>query len=346
MSDTFEAALTRVREMFAVVGFSDGGLLLHLGSGDFFALDPGGASLWQAVLESGTAAEAVSAVSRTKNLAGQAARVAVERLVRQGLQLNAEPPANIHRFEDDGRCLSLLRAGQVVLTFDRSRLLLTSGPALLERLADDGDIEDALRIVVPKILGAWFPLALHASAVEHNGTAFLFSGDSGSGKTTTARLVVEELTETRLMAEDVSLIATVAGQAYLVEGAEGVIHAWMEQTAATLARCTGMPVDAASFRAALDDCSGRLPVHRITFLDRARRNGLTWRLVSLTHAAALQRLFLHNFPCSAAPVVLRQQLASLRQLASTLDIKEADAIPEGLANLRRAIRAQSETIMS
>lgn len=346
MNDPLDTALTRLRDMFAVAGFPEGGLLLHLRSGDFFALDAAGVSLWQCALTDGAAAETVSAASRVLNVAEADARVAIEGLARQGLALNAEPPASIPRFEDDGRRLSLWRAGDVVVEFDRSRLLLTAGPGLSNRSADDGDIEETLRIFVPKILGAWFPLTLHASAIERNGKASLFSGDSGAGKTTTARLAADELAGARLLAEDVSLLAIVADHPFLVEGAEAAIHPWMNEAAATLAKGDGASVDVEPLRRGLDDCPGRVSLHRITFLDRARREGALWRLAPLSPARALQRLFVQSFHHSAATAILRQQLASLRQLAAKVDAREAKAIPEGLAAVRRAIRDQSETIAS
>jgi hypothetical protein len=344
---TLDADRARLREHFAVAAFPDGGLLLHLFSGDFFELDRVRAAVWRAIVQATATEEVVDVIASALAIPRATAFDIVERTVAQGLALENRPPDGIPRFEDDTRVLSLRDRAGVLLTFDRQALRLHLGPGLiLQMQAGRNGLEEALRVFVPKILGSWYPLALHASAVQMGTRTLLFSGDSGAGKTTTARLLVEEMEATRLIAEDMVLLSDLEDEASIVVGAEAAVHAWMADATQTLSALQDQSVDVEQLLLSLRAQSGRLPLRKIVFLDSARRTGAAWRFGSLTSTATLRLLFVNSFIHSSTFPVLRSHLDACGTLTSRLVAAEALAIPFGLTNLRAGLRAQIETIAS
>jgi hypothetical protein len=329
---------------FAAATFADGGVLLHLPSGDFFRLDPIGAAVWQMIGEGTGADSTIAKVAGTLQLPAKEAREVLERVLAQAGTLHGRRPAVLPAFRDDERSLSLQEGPHTLMSLDKRSLTLTVADALRDR--SDEDMAAAFRVFVPKVYGRWFPLAMHASAMTAGDRTILFCGESGAGKTTTVRTFAEEVAGCRVLSEDVVVFREESGLLMMIDDAEAAIHSWMVDATAALIERRESHVDVAALRRALDVTPGRIPVHRAIFLNAGRRQGRLWSLRHLPPALALSNMLLHSFLHSPDQGVLRAHLHFCRALAAQIDPVEATAIPAGLDALRRCCQAQIETIAS
>lgn len=339
-----DAALSSLRSAFAVATVPDGGLLLHLPSGDFFPLDRVSATAWEAITQTDTAEAAGRATANSLKLSLMEAGTLLERIVGQAITVQGSKTPAALRFCDDEQAFSLHSGSRTLLSLDKSSLALTVAEHVA--LGPEADLVEMLRVFVPKLFGRWYPLALHASAVAIGGRTVLFCGESGAGKTTTARTVAEEVPGSRLFSEDVVLLADVEGQLMMVEGAETAIQSWMNDTTTALVEERRRSCDVGMMRRALAALSGRIAVHKAVFLGADRRRSKRWSLEASSAAPTMARLFLHSFFHSSDPAALRSHLHACRMLAVQIEAAVAHDIPAGLEALRSATRAQIETIAS
>lgn len=338
--------LERLRQEIAVATFADGGLLVHLASGDIFRLDATAAAIWRALSEEAHLDRAVRSIGLALGLTPDEARLTADASVKQALAIEKSPPRETYRIEDRDGWISLAKE-RPLLVFHRQSLMLAlhhrPDPA---HPKEEDDIPALIRLFVPKILATWFPLAMHASALEIADHALLFSGPSGAGKTTTARTLAGAIDGARLLSEDVVLFATVGDVSTIVDGAEPIIHAWLQTAAARLLESPTATVGAQSLGQALEEQHHLIPLRKIVFLDASRRKGTSWSLRRLERAQALGALFLNSFLPSGAPEWIRHHLGVCRAVASGAHALEATTIPASVDGLREGSRAQSEMIAS
>lgn len=344
MIDQLDETLQSLREDFATATFPDGGLLLHLPSGDFFHLDEVAAAVWDVIARAGDGQATVAAVAAALHVPAEAARTVLTRVVAEAGTLRGHGPAAPPVFREDEAALSLREGEQTLMSLDQRSLTLTATDALRARSAED--MAAAFRVFVPKVYGRWFPLAMHASAMMAGDRTILFSGESGAGKTTTVRTFAEEVAGCRVVSEDVVVFREEGGRLLMIEDAEAAIQSWMADATAALIERRESRVDVSALRRALDVAPGRIPVHKVIFLNAGRRHGPLWSLRRLTPALALSNLFLHSFLHSPDEGALRAHLHFCRALAAQIDPVEATAVPGGLDALRRCCQVQMETIAS
>ena len=329
---------------FAAATFDDGGLLLHLPSGNYFQLDADSGAVWTALLSCSSTELAVASVAERLRVPASRAQALVGGAMASAAALDRRAPTGLPRFHEDEQTLTVRQDDTVALSFDKGSCVLAVGVGL--RGASDERISDALRIFAPKIFARWCGLALHASAVELNGRGVLFSGDSGAGKTTTARVLAQHSPQGRALCEDVAVIAEGDGKAAILDGAEAAIQDWLFTATDTLVTRRSERVTVEPLRRALLALDARSPVQKIVFLDRSRRRGQTWSLRPLSRAAALGLLFRHSFMYSAEGVILRNHLQTCRDVVALISAAEAVAIPAGVAALESMGADQIETIAS
>ena len=344
MTDQLDEPLASVREEFAVATFPDGGLLLHLPSGDFFPLDAVAAKVWDVVDRRGGGEATVVGAASALQVPVEEARVLLARVLAQANTLRGRRPAVPPVFWDDEQALSLRDGARTLMSLDKRSLMLTATDALRER--SDEDMAAAFRVFVPKIFGRWFPLAMHASAVGVGGRTILFCGESGAGKTTTARTLAEEIAGARIYSEDAVVFRREGGVLAMIEGAEAAIQAWMLDVTAALIERREPEHEVSSLRRALEAEPGRLSIHKAVFLSADRRTGDQFVLDRLSPAATLGRLFFHSFFHSPDAQALRNHLRICRELAAQIGGADAQAVPAGIPALRSGLRAQIETIAS
>lgn len=344
MTEQFDDTLASLRENFAAATFPDGGLLLHLPSGDFFHLDAVAAAAWEVIARECDGEMTVAGTAAALQVPTDEARTVLVGVVAQAGALRDRRPAVAPVFRDDDELLSLQEGERTLMSLDKRSLTLTTTDALRERA--DEDIAAAFRVFVPKVYGRWFPLAMHASAVSVHGRSILFCGESGAGKTTTARTLAGEIAGSRVFSEDVVLFRDEDGVLMMVDGAEAAIHAWMADATAALVERREPRYRAITLKRALDREPGRLPVHKAIFLRADRRLGTAWSFERLPPSVVLSRLFVHSFFHSPQPGALREHLRACHALASQVGGADAIAVPATLAALRDDSRAQIETIAS
>jgi len=344
VTEELDQKLASVRGDFVASTFADGGVLLHLPSGDFFHLDATAAGVWQVIGEGTSGDSTIAKVAGALRLPAKEARQVLERVLAQAGPLSGRRPAVLPAFHDDERSLSLREGSHTLMSLDKRSLTLIVADALRER--SDEDMAAVFRVFVPKVYGGWFPLAMHASAMSAGERTILFCGESGAGKTTTVRTFAEEVAGCRVLSEDVVVFREESGRLVMIEDAEAAIHSWMADATAALIERRESRVDVAALRRALDVTPGRIPVHRVIFLDAGRRQGPLWSLRRLTPALALSNLLLHSFLHSPNQGALRAHLHFCRALAAQIDPLEATAVPAGLDALRSCCQVQIETIAS
>ena len=344
MTDPLDQTLASVREDFAVATLPDGGLLLHLPSGDFFPLDGVTARVWDVVDRGGGGEATIAQTASALHVPASEARGLLANVLDQAITLRGRRPAIPPVFWEDERALSLRDGTRTLMSLDKRSLILTVTNDLRQR--SDEEMAAAFRVFVPKIFGRWFPLAMHASAVGIGDRTILFCGESGAGKTTTARTLAEEIAGVRVYSEDAVVFRDEGGVLVMIEGAEAAIQTWMLEVTAALIERREPSHDVSGLRRALDAEPGRLPIHKAVFLSADRRTGDHWVLGPLSPAATLGRLFLHSFFHSPDPRALRDHLLICRVLAGQIGAAEAVAVPAGLPALRSSSRAQIETIAS
>jgi len=351
MTAASNEALARVRDEVAVATFPDGGLLLHVASGDIFQLDAAAAAVWRAIADARGIADAVAALQSSLRLSPDEARLSIEAMIESALSIARTAPAETYRIDDGAASMALCKGQRPLLVFDRRMRTLALGDPMAaagEADGNDADVAALVRLFIPKVLSLWFPLAMHASALEIDDGALLFSGASGAGKTTTARTLAEMLPGPggRLLSEDIVLLSSVGDTNTVVGSAEPLVRSWIDDTARTLLddpRATPAVEDLARALAGQRDV---IPLRKIVFLNAARRRGDAWSLRALGPAETLGALFLNSFVPSVAAPALRSHLDACRSVASGARGWEATTIPAGLAELSRSSRAQSEMIAS
>lgn len=336
--------LDRVRNEVAIATFADGGLLLHLPSGNVFQLDLASAAIWRAIVGDADLIKTSGQTGAPSGPEGAPTRAILEAAAAKVAFWKEPRPIGAYRFDESGSFIDLCKNGRRLLRFDRPSLNLTLGDE--HAIQDGDDIGGLIGLFVPKILATWFPLTMHASAIAVAGEALLFSGASEAGKTTTARVLSEQLAGAHLLSEDIVVFSETRHTARMLTAGESLVRNWICEATAAFVRDRGTSVDAERLGLSIRRSGQDLSVRKVVFLDPANRRGQSWCFEPIGHGQALKPLFLNSFLPSSTATILRAHLKACSELAEAATVWKATSIPDGVASLRASSRAQSATIAS
>jgi hypothetical protein len=316
---------------YAFARFPAGGLLLDLGSGELYSLNDSAAFIWERWLQ-GLPAEAVAdRLALDYGLQPAEAR----RDVAQALSPERLPGEDIereYRYERDANGYLVSRRGTPLLAVDEDgrRLQLRQGSSL--SVAELGTV---LQAVAPKLIALRGHFVLHCSAVLVGGAVTAFCGDSGAGKTTTAKAAVQA--GATLLCEDKLVLRVEEDEVITLAGGEKVIRAWAEAAVPALTR--GAPADCSP----LDDIrDGRgLPLVEVGFLSAARRVGTVIAARPMTGPEAAGAIFRSSFYGSDDPEAWQRQFKTSVRIGGCVASFEL-TVPDGLTTVGPAIRAVIE----
>jgi predicted kinase len=191
------------------------------------------------------------------------------------------------------------------------------------------DPEWRLRLLMPHMLMLRGLFVLHASAVRLGERLIALTGASGSGKSTTARL----LARGEPVSDDLLLVSLAGNTPQVWLEAERALRAFCARHAERFG--AGEPVwvtrdDLASFQA-----GPRATLDAIWILDASRRQGARFAETPLAPAKATAALVMQGFGEVEDGGVWRHLLRSSARLASTRRVAEVTA-PAGLEALHEA----------
>jgi hypothetical protein len=330
------------RERYAVQRFRDGGIVVDLATGTYLRLNVSAAEILSSLEQADSIGSARLQVAQilgaTEGAAERAIQDAMEGLGR--LSPRREPLGAFRYFPS--------QKGGYVLSSNGSPRVWISADGTSVRLAKPDDpiiaarIVEYLRAVAPKLLFLQSVTVIHGAASRTGTGGRVIAGESGAGKTTTARSFEEA--GWGLFAEDMLVVATLSPLRVYSVG-ENVINAWAARSAE---RLTGSPheeIEASTLRAASN--GEPTAVSEIWFLDGGRReqsgNEICPRRLGETDGALAMMASL--FLGAASPTAWRLFLALAGEVASAVPLFEA-LMPAGLDRLRAAAQRYTENSAS
>jgi hypothetical protein len=324
------------RDHFALAGAGDGGVLMDLRTGDFYALNQSAFYIWTRTLEGLTAARLRDDLAGRHGLAPDDASQAVAAalaLPQDQVGPNEEALFDFHAGSDGS--ITAAFEGEAIVRVEPAAAHLVQ---LTQHQMDRGSRRILLRMLAARLLAAHGVLVLHGSCVAFRQTAVAFCGRSGAGKTTTARICAAEW-RVPVLAEDMLAVWTSGGRSQAGTSGEARIDSWIEASERLLEAGPGSVVPYGNLLESVT-ASDKIALTAVVSLDTSRRRGDQLSLRPLAPAAALAELLRNTFVGSPAPEAWRRQLAQVRDLAASLPCFSAE-LPDGLARLTDALRSQT-----
>ena len=283
---------TRFRDRYAVQRFKDGGIVIDLSTGDYVRLKAKAGIICDLLVESDEASSAVAEAAKQLGITGEEAARAIETVV-SGLANPAprrDPVGAFHyspAIDGTGYLLSSRGLPRLWVSLDGSNVrAIPNGPTSAAQLYE------YVRAVAPKLLFLQGATVMHGAGCVTNERLRAFCGESGAGKTTTARAF--GAAGGNVISEDLLLLASASPLTVYVNG-EKVLHGWARTMAERLGRTRSEEVSAVGAREALS--GERIPVKEIWLVDAERRHlgeGIHPRALPITDAAVrlMSSLFL------------------------------------------------------
>lgn len=310
----------------ALEKFPSGGLLLDLQSGGLFQLNESATFIWDGWLAGTPVAELAGELADRHGLSAAMANDDVAKALRIEPRDAASltPPGEfLYRRSAKGYVFS--RNGTPLLTVDESGSSIELGRIDMAR----SDILPILQGISPKLMALRGHFVVHASAVVLNGAIVAFCGESGAGKTTTARALVRAgatpFCEDKLVLQDVNGVAAGLG------GSEERIQVWTEAAANKLAS------GSAASCVELDGAPGDrcVPLGEMGFIDVSRRAGESIDPVPLTSLEVASAIFRNSFYGSDAPEDWIRRLRNAASVARRIHAYDLE-MPRGIPTLEQA----------
>jgi hypothetical protein len=275
------------RTSYEFVRVAPGGLLLDLASGSLFRLNESAALIWEAWLGGAPTTAVAHTLERSYGVplstADDHVRAALTIDPSEGLPA---PPSGDFLYEraPDGYVFS--RGGTPFLIVDdRGETIRLHAQSRFS----PPEVGTALASVAPKLLALRGHFVLHASAALVDGVAFVVAGESGAGKTTTARALVRA--GARPLAEDKLVIRATPGSPETFSACENDIERWAQRSHVDLSR--GITIRCPDVE---EICTGAaVPIREIGFIDASRRAGESIAAARLTTLDAAGALFGNSF---------------------------------------------------
>ena len=312
---------------FALVELQPGGLLLDLVTGTLFELNASAESSSGAafsMIES--PADVERALVDEFGIPLSQAQLDVETARSFTQKVAPSPPLTDFHYARRGDSFVLSLSGVPMLEVDAVGEYLT---ALGDRAPDVTRLQMCLHAIAPKVLALRGEVLLHASAISLEGKAIAFSGVSGAGKTTTARVLVRA--GALPVCEDQLVVRADAQGAEVVADGERIVQSWEDAVSPILM------VGKRASCAALDTVktSRTIPLSEIGLVDVGRRRGqrIDARLLQPLNGASA--IFRNGFYGSDGPEAWRRQLQASAQTSLHVRAYELD-MPEGVALLDKA----------
>jgi Coenzyme PQQ synthesis protein D (PqqD) len=270
----------------ALVDVEHGALLLDLRSGQISRLNRSAAFVWRHHLTGVSASEIAELLSQRFGVPlDVATRDAALALVAPA-PVSASPAASEFRYERSSLGYRYLRSDKPLFEIRDDGTTL----ALVDTHATHAEMRIYLRNVAPKILSLRGHIVLHAAAVAMAEGVVAFAGESGAGKTTTARALVQA--GARAVAEDKLILNVDDTQVRAVLNGESLIQDWVGRAVTELedrqtASCAFLDVVAKGSTS---------PLAQLGFVDLGRRRAgpISARRIGALEAAGsvFQRAFL------------------------------------------------------
>jgi len=330
------------RERYAIRRFRDGGVIVDLATGTYVRLNVSAAEICSILSDSRDLDEASILVSRrlavARGLADRALSDVMQSLGREGPR---QQPTGDFRYSPD------VRGGYVLTSNGTPRLVIDAdGTSVRLALPDQGlvraQIYEYLRAIAPKLLFLRSKPVIHGAASLVRDGLRVISGESGAGKTTTARAF--DAAGASLFAEDMLVVGSVEPLGVHPGGEQG-INAWADRWALRLAEDPRAELDEFPLRAG--DCGEVVPVAQIWFIDRSRRvpDGDEIRARRLGETEGGLAMMTSLFLGSSAAADWRAFLSLAGTIAEAVPVFEA-LMPAGLDRLKAAAQRYTENSAS
>jgi hypothetical protein len=328
------------KDRFALASLPDGGVLVDLATGAYSRLNPSGAIVCEALATTETVGAAAAIVSARLGITAREAEEAVGHLLEA---VNEREPRRDRR--DPFRyAADAGRGGYVLSSMDVPRLWLSQDGltirSISEQPASEQQTFEYLRAAAPKLLFLQGAAVLHGAACSGARGLTAFCGDSGAGKTTTARAF--GAAGRAVFSEDMLAVASPSPLAVHL-GGEDAIRAWAREAAQELLRTSR--VEASGLKAAL--AGTPVPVSEVWFIAAAHRlegpGPLAPRRLGATDGtlAVMTGLFLG---ATSAPE-WRRFMALAQAIATSTPLYEA-RMPRGIEALQSAAKDYTQNSAS
>ena len=318
---------------------SDGGVLLDLQSGGLFQLNEAAAFVWDRHLNGEPPASISRAFSDRFGVGpDRAERDVYETLNQQRPSVSTPPISAEFRYRHSREVCDFSVNGIPVLE------MTPSGDAIRTCVdPDSNDLYQHLRAVSPKILALQGTFVLHSSAVQSSARGLtVFVGESGAGKTTTARAFARA--GMRLVCED-KLILRPTGECMLASlDAESTLERRLVDLHSCLKHSTRGHWCDMTFLA--DTAAGaNLPIERFLMVDKRRRGSAQSETKRMGESDALIGIFVNAFHGSSLQDEWHRQFAAASALARATPVFLA-TVPNGVELLGAAARRYSDQVVS
>lgn len=312
-----------------LVSVSGGGLLLDTRTGNVYQLNDAAREIWELRLDkTADDREIAHTLQARRNLSEDAAEEAVRATALPPRDPSREQAASGFEFgatSQDG-LIEVRRRGV------RHAVISPIGFALeVEEIPADLGLRPFLRYLAPRLLNLHGHHVLHAAGVRlPNDEVLAFSGRSGAGKTTTARLM-EEAGVGKCVSEDMLCISSDGAVMTARTSGEPSILEWVDREGER----SGAPTTMSYKRLLSPGAEGEsCPVGTVFFLGPRISRDITSK--TMGPAAAAAHWFRQSFPGSPDPDRWGSHLASVVAHSTCVENLEL-SMPEGIEHAREAV---------